>query len=486
MDRLTSDWFASTFSASAETLGKLSTMRGRSRELERNDPYMENFLSDVEDNVIGPDGMALQMKISERIGGKDVLDDAANRLIENHWYRWNQPENFTVTGDADGAAAMRRAVRSTARDGECIIRFVRGYENSAYGFALQFIEADQLDENYSIALPNGAKIDQGVELDKWGRMVALHILAKHPGDIDGGYNQVYRERIPASDCVLVKHPKRFGETRSAPWFAPVGKMLRMLHGYQEAEVVAARAGAAKMAFVVSDPSAGTVPEYTGEAVDANDPKAGKYMDAAAGTIEQLPPGLKVETFDPQHPTAQYNAFCKGVLRAIASGLHVSYNHLANDLEGVNYSSLREGKLWEREAWTKLQAWWISTVMRRVFAEWLKWCLATGKITFENGSALPMSKFDKFNEPQFRGRRWPWVDPVKDMQAMEIARNNGWTSDSDIIESQGGDIEDVYGQIQSDTDLAKKYGVEKMVDNKQQESQNVEADEKDGTAKESDA
>ncbi len=469
-NRLNADWIFSPFSASSEIRGNLSAMRSRSRELERNDPIMESFLAAVENNVIGPDGMTLQMKITERSGGQDVLDDRANLCIETHWERFCRPENFCVTGIMSAAEIQRIIARSAARDGEILIRFVRGFQHSEYEFAIQLFESDQLDDSYSIDLGNGKRIDQGIELDEWGRHIAYHILTQHPGEIYAGAPSTYRQRIPATELVLVNLQKRVGETRSAPWFSSVAMMMKMLDGYQEAEVVAARAAAGKMAFAVTDGSEAT--KYTGE--QATD--GGKYMDAAAGTIEQLPPGLKIEAFDPQHPTSQFPAFYKSILRNISSGLHVSYNMLANDLEGVNYSSLREGKLTEQDHWKKLQNWFATRVMRRIFSEWLAWSLATGKITdLDTGTPLPATKLAKFDQPQFRGRRWPWVDPVKDMQAMETARANGWISDSDIIESQGRDIEDVCSQIKSDTELQRKFGVDKINIQSQKETKDAETD-----------
>lgn len=473
VDRLMQDWFAPQTDASGDIRGKIRTMRGRARELERNDPYMSAFLEAVEDNIIGPDGFTLQMK---SVNPDGTLDMAANALIERHWREWNKRENFLTTGDLNGACALRLACRTCARDGEVLIRFVRGYARSAYSFAIQLIEADHIDEDYNIVNTDGTRIDQGVELDQWGRMVAIHILTRHPGDSSGGSTRNVRERIPAEDLCFVHLPKRIGETRSAPWVCPSSTPLRMLTKYEEAEIVAARAAAGKMAFAVQTGDNAAAPEYTGDAVAA-DPKgsAGKYMDAAPGTIEMLPKGLEIKPFDPQHPTAQFAEFRKGILRGIATGLGVSYHRLANDLSDANYSSLREGKLTEQDHWKKLQNWWAENVMIPIFTEWLKWSLAMGKLTYENGNALPFRLYAKFNAPVFRGRRWAWVDPLKDMQAQQLSRAEGWTSDSEIIESTGGDIEDVYRQIESDSALANQFGVVKT--QTKANAQNEQQDEK---------
>ncbi|MBK7121299.1 MAG: phage portal protein [Comamonadaceae bacterium] len=67
------------------------------------------------------------------------------------------------------------------------------------------------------------------------------------------------------------------------------------------------------------------------------------------------------------------------LRSIASGMGVTYHGLANDLEGVNFSSIRSGTLEERDAWMVLQDWFAEAFLRPVFGEWLSWSLTKGAI-----------------------------------------------------------------------------------------------------------
>ena len=81
---------------------------------------------------------------------------------------------------------QRVVLRSVARDGSVLIRKVRGFDNE-FRFALQVLEADLLDIDYNAQLKNGNKVRMGIELDKWERPVAYHILNGHKGD-DWGIN----------------------------------------------------------------------------------------------------------------------------------------------------------------------------------------------------------------------------------------------------------------------------------------------------------
>src|SRR4051812_24160639 len=61
-NRLTDDWPVSILSADAATRWELKTLRARSRDLERNGGIAERYGSAVEMNIIGPNGVGLQMK----------------------------------------------------------------------------------------------------------------------------------------------------------------------------------------------------------------------------------------------------------------------------------------------------------------------------------------------------------------------------------------------------------------------------------------
>jgi hypothetical protein len=64
----------------------------------------------------------------------------------------------------------------------------------------------------------------------------------------------------------------------------------------------------------------------------------------------------------------------------------------------------------------------------------------------NGSALPVSKAEKFSAHQWQGRRWAWVDPLKDIEAARLAIKTGIASPQMIAAQNGIDIDDILQQI----------------------------------------
>ena len=77
----------------------------------------------------------------------------------------------------------------------------------------------------------------------------------------------------------------------------------------------------------------------------------------------------------------------------------------------------------------------------------------------DGLDLPAAKLDKFETVEWKPRRWPWVDPLKDAQANVVSVSNGFKSRRAIISEAGGDIEDTFEEIAADNQLAESKGVE---------------------------
>ena len=77
----------------------------------------------------------------------------------------------------------------------------------------------------------------------------------------------------------------------------------------------------------------------------------------------------------------------------------------------------------------------------------------------NMGTLPDGKYNKFNTPIWRPRGWQWIDPKKEVDALQIGMSNGFLSLQDVQAGYGRDVEDVFASIQTEKELAEKYGVQ---------------------------
>ena len=90
---------------------------------------------------------------------------SGNKIVENAWKAWGQRGNCTVDGRLSWVDAQRLFIETLARDGEVLVRFVNGYSNLDC-FAVEFVEADILDEELNTKADNGNRIRMGVEVDR--------------------------------------------------------------------------------------------------------------------------------------------------------------------------------------------------------------------------------------------------------------------------------------------------------------------------------
>jgi lambda family phage portal protein len=535
--RLNASWIISGLSGDMEIRQGLWTARERIRALEWDNDYVRKFLVEIVSNVLGAEGMILQMKVKEeadriihdgkeldfilsfqrerneklakfrrllvRKGVSDALskelvpelnllwqldgtkyraqdrsegraamvrkgqpDVYANTLIEKAWKRFSKKENFTVTKQLSKREFEGLHFRTTARDGTALIRKIKGFDNE-FGFALELINADWLDLNYSTRLNNGNEVRMGVEFNSWRQPVAYWIITRQPNDWSwntgipvGGFTSNQgsyggRRRV---DAVEILHPfvrERIDQSREVPWLISSIVRLQMLGKYEEAELIASMAAACKIAVRYSEMN----PEG-GAAELRPDPTTGEYTEELEpGMIENLPWGVKMDMLNPTHPNGNYDLFRKGMLRGLSVGMPGQvYYALSQDQESVNFSTARMSELPARDVYMGLQHWESENVHQPIFRDFLEAGLLSGQIK------LSMSKLDIYAEAaNWIGRRWKGIDLIKEAQANKMNLLMAITTRAKIIaESTQDDFEEMIFDLANEEELIRSLGLDALL------------------------
>ena len=452
--RLYADWFALATSADAEIRSSIRRLIDRSRSLERDNDYQRGFLLSCQRNINGSQKYDLRADSGEYVSqgkGKEPVwqaDTLANRIIEEAWQEWGKKKNCTVSKRYNWRQVRRLAVRSVVRDGNFLARKVVGASaKNRFGFALQIWEIDHLDMEKFSSGPGQKEIRFGIEFDATLEPVAYWLRARHPGDLSGDYSGAgtYASvRFQANEIYHVCLPDRAEQSIGYPWIVSAITRLRQLGAFEEAATIAARLGASKSAYLkkLGD---GAMGAWTG----ATDAWGRAVMDVQPGTVEELPQGWDMGAVDWQYPNIETGDFRKAMLRGVASSLGVSYTTMGNDLEAVNFSSARVGLFDEREGWKDLQMFFSEECWELIFEDWLEAAIMSGAIP------LPLGKFTKFNRPIFKARRWAFIKPGEEMDAIKRGIALRVTSRRQVIEDQGGDVEEVFHDNVADEALAEK-------------------------------
>lgn len=445
--RLTSDWITSEGTGDKHIRQDVKTLRERARDFERNDGYAEGVLTEFESNIIGEKGIAFKpmarKKDARTSGGTaSKIDALACEKIKQAWDDFSKAGQFEVTRQMSRAMYERLCIRSMVRDGGFLTRFVDGFPKNDFRFAVQGFETDLLDPAYN---DPSKRIFMSVEFDEWDGPERYHLLKGDAKRTLLGYRSRDRFPVEAKDLIHLFAFRRLTQSQGVSWFSPIMTRLRHLTKYEEAEVIAARIGANKVGFFESDGES----QYEGD----TDAEGNIKAPSGPGEWETLPPGVKANLIDPKHPNANYPEFRKANLRGVAAGLYLNYNSLAKDLEGVNFSSIRQGVLSERDIWRMIQSVFIDLQVAPIFDRWLRMALLTGKI-----EGLSPLDYDRLRFAEFSGRTWSWVDPMKDVQAAREEILLGINSRQSVARDRGKDFAKILGENEEDQSAMDSAGV----------------------------
>jgi lambda family phage portal protein len=445
VSRLTSDWVTSGTSADSEIKSSFKALRNRARQLCRDNDYARQALRSIQNNVIGH-GISHQSQVRMQRGGK--LDQAINGQIHHAWMQWSHKSRCDVSGLLGFHDMERLLSRSLAESGEVFVRMIRQpFGGSRVPFALQVLEADYLIDDDVPQAANGNTVRMGIEVDSYLRPQAYHFYANHPGDTYAGNvrSNGRRLRVPAAEVIHLFLPERPGQTRGVTWFASALMRLHMLQGYEEAEVVRARASSALMGFIQSPEG-----ELVGDEIYEGD----RVSEFTPGVFKYLAPGESVTVPDLNSPDGQLEPFTRSMLRAVAAGVGVSFESISKNFSESNYSSSRLSLLEERDTYKVLQRFFIENFHQQVFEGWLDMAVLSGELSLPGYETNP----DRYKASRWIPRSWEWVDPQREVSAYKDAVRCGFKTLGQVISEQGGDIDDVLIARQAELAMLDEMGI----------------------------
>ncbi|MEY2511984.1 MAG: hypothetical protein QOE26_2747 [Verrucomicrobiota bacterium] len=456
----------------------LLLVRNRSRQVERYNPWAIAFKRNMLNNTFGAMGFHFESLIETgtRYGDatNGVEDETTNGIVNNFYSEMGMAKNLTTRQKLSRRDLDRLLLSRLIFDGECILRKIRGYPANGFNFSWQPINPDYLDHNLNRLEPNGNVIRMGVELDGTFKFpVAYWFWRSRPNDRLYNYtfdNDLY-VRVPAEEVIhFYLQTEDEEQVRGWPWiFAAVITLFRM-GKFEEAALVNAAIGASRGVYFKKTYPDGFV-EAGGLAGGSTVHDDGSIsLDLPQGSALELPYGVEPVVADMRYPDAEFEPFRNAMMLSAGAVFGTSYATTTGDLSKANFVSSRMGQLEEREQYMAVQEFFIEKWKRPGFDEELYRAMLAQKV------ALPLSKFEKFNKPDFTGRRWKFVQPVDDMKANEMKLNNLTTSIGDIIrETTQENPRVVFKRIAKEAKLLKDLGLERVTTAKSEAGKSTSED-----------
>ena len=419
----------------------LTTLRARARAEAQSNDYVKQYIRIMKNNIVGSQGFSHQAKVTRARG---TMDEPANTAIESAYKKSGRA--IDITGGISRRENLGMIISALITDGEYLAIKYRGKSYGESGYQIEPIDPHLLDVTVNKELSGGRKVRMGIEYDS--RNKPLRYYFREYDEQSYGYSNYTYRIVPADRVIHVFYREFVGQERGIPWLATTLFSLKSLDAYDEAAVVAARIGASAMGFFRSEGGE----EYKGEEQGEN---GATITSFEPGTMEDIG-NRTFQEFNPNYPHQQYADFKKAQLRKVSSGLGASYETLANDREGVNYTSIRHGTLEDRENWKTIQDMLIEKFILPDYENWLEMALLMGSIRI---GARPLSRpVDDYMPVVFQGRRWDWVDPSKDMDAYQKEYDLKAISISEIIRKRGRDPDEVFNEIAEEREKMEAMGI----------------------------
>jgi len=437
-DRRTDGWRATASSANAELAPALKTIIARSRDLCRNNEWAVNGKRKWQAHLIGP-GIVPRPDVKGK-RAKQVAQDAFNWFSDNC-----DPEGLT-----DYYGIQARAIGEAFEGGAAFVRWYPRPSSMGLKVPLQceVLEHDFLDTLKTEILDGGRGnvVIHGVEYDEFGRRVAYWLFPVHPGEVATrlrGSNAFKSQRVPAEWCNHVFRVDRPGQVTGVPWLAPSMLRYRDVADAEEADLVRRKIAACFTVFVRRG---GAGPAGLAQSADQS-------RDSANRRLEKIAPGLiaYVEGDGDITPAVPPSAPDDGNMErqqyAFAAGIGLPFATLTGNLQRVNFTSMREGKL---DFWAGLdQMQWHMCVPQMLRPDWQRVMSSARGRGFQISPDTPA----KYAMP-----KRPWVNPADDLKAAMGELSLGLESWSEMVAARGYDPEALLEEIKEWAPKLKEAGI----------------------------
>jgi lambda family phage portal protein len=418
-----------------------TALRNQARHLDRNHDIISGGLSTLVQNIVGPTGINI-VPTPRDVDG-NVVESLVDQIMPLYQAWSKRPE---VTWMHDWASVQRLLARTWLRDGEAFAQELRGFvpyleHGSVVPFSLELLEPDLVPLDLDDA---SRRILQGVERNAWGRPVAFHVYKQHPGDA-----AVFRPETKRVAADLIRHVRtidRIGQVRGISILASTFTRVEDLKDYEESERIAAKIAASMAAVIIKgDPTLYDAETFSGA--------SHRKMRFQPGMVfDDLRPGESVQSIDSKRPNPNLEPYRNGQLRAMAAPMRISFSSLAKNYNGT-YSAQRQELVEQYGAYGVLAYEFVSQITRPVYERLIAMAVVSGGLVLPRGVTLASAVAADYLPPSM-----PWIDPLKEINALTAQVRAGVRSLSSVIAERGGRMYDTLEQLSLDQRWAAERGL----------------------------
>jgi lambda family phage portal protein len=520
-----SGWSPPLQSADADMLGDKSMLDARSRDVGRNDAYVQGGANIHKDGIVGA---LYVLNAKPNVAALET----ANAAFTEDWATDFQKEVealFTVWAesprkwvDASGQNTFTSLIRLTtgvytfASEALATVEWVNE-KGRDFKTAVQMVDTDRLVQP-DVAAQN-PMIRGGIKHNKRGKHLSYFIRIDHPSDFrflsmstsSLAYREVKAEKPwGRKQVIYIREQARIDQTRAVSDLVAALKEIHITRKFRDITLQNAVVNAMYAASIESDlppdvvyqqmgaNSGDAVAQYAESYLGAVNEYVGssKHMKMDGVKVPHMFPGTKFKLHPAGNPGGVGQDFETGLLRYIASSLNISYEELARDFTKTNYSSARAAmaSTWRfMQSRKKLVA---DEMANAIFRLWLEEAINGNRLkTFPSELAgflytdgVLNLMFDALTQCEWIGAARGQIDELKETQAAVLRIKYGLSTHEDELARLGKDYRKVYAQLERETNERDERNIVLFEDNSVNAASGTtrEADAKDaGTDKDDD-
>jgi lambda family phage portal protein len=480
LNRQTALWHAASLPADAEINRDKATLDARTRDLLRNDGYIQGALDTSKDSIVGGQYLLNARPDWASLGLTEKWAEEFQMIAERKFMLYAEsPMNWIDASRRNGLTGLvRMALGQAFMSGESLATaewLTKG--GRPYKTAINMIDPDRLTNPHDTS--DTASLRRGVEIDYFGAPQAYHIRSSHPMEqYYDRFNGTWK-RVPAykpwgrPQVLHVADILRPGQTRGVSNLVAVLKEMRMTKTYKDIVLQNAVVNATFAAAIESElpremvfsqlggNDLGWLQKYMGalsEYVGSSDNIA---IDGVR--IPHLFPGTKLNLQNAGQPGGIGSEFEESLLRHVCSALGLSYEQFSRDYSKTNYSSARASMI---ETWKYMQS--RKKLITDRFAT-LVYMLWLEEEINSPTTDLPLPKgaahfYDGINREAYCKCDWigasrGQIDELKETQAAVLRVASGLSTYEDELGKLGKDWREVFTQRAREMGLIKEKGLE---------------------------
>lgn len=420
-DRRTQGWNVNEYEE-ATKLSEVRTLKNRSRDLYRNNPYAYRAHNSIANNTVGT----------------GILPAIKQDRLKKTWKDWAGTTAADFDGNMDFYGIQNLCMRTMSMHGEVFILRIRTKEYTTIPLELKVISSRYLDYTRDIdQTKDGGYIKGGIEFDALGKRKGYWIYPKDPLVIN--QESTFWKAIDVIHLFKVEEPE---QTHGVPFGSSSMMSLRDFDDYADAQLMRQKIAACFSIFITK----------TDGDLMGNDEPEERLEKVEPGIIEHLDPGKQV-TFASPPPAEGYGEYSRNILTGISSGFGMSYESMTGDLSNVNYSSGRMGWL---EYQSMIETWqWFIIIPKLCKGVW-QWFIEAAIIAGKISKQSPL-------DVEWTAPARKMIDPVKEVNGLLNQVRAGFMSWQEAVRSLGFAPEDVLDELKQSAGIFDKAEIRPKCD-----------------------